>query len=110
MGTCGESKNVFAVTSKVPCKCCDSVCPVCFDCSVCSVFAGVTGPDNSDSEPLSVSSSAPLPDADSNSDFTSICSSECSGNDSGDSCELSAGGQVSDRILKESLKLSLIHI
>ena len=78
------------------CKCCDSVCPVCFDCSV---FAELAEPDN---EPISVSSIAPLRDEDSTSEAISICSSECS--DSGDSCKVTAGEQVSDQKLKENLK------
>ena len=48
VSVCEESENVLAVTSEVSCKCCDSVCPVCFDCSVCSVFASLAEPDNSD--------------------------------------------------------------
>ena len=39
-------------------KCCESVCPVCFNYSVCSVFAGVVKPeDNSDIEPMPMSRS-----------------------------------------------------
>ena len=48
VSVCEESENVFAVTSEVSCKCCDSVYPVCFDCSVCSMFASLAVPDNSD--------------------------------------------------------------
>ena len=48
VSVCEESENVLSVTSEVSCKCCDSVCPVCFDCSVCSVFAGLAVPDDSD--------------------------------------------------------------
>ena len=48
VSVCEESENVLAVTSEVSCKCCDSVCPVCFDCSVCSVFASLAVPDDSD--------------------------------------------------------------
>ena len=48
VSVCEESENVLTVTSEVSCKCCDSVCPVCFDCSVCSVFASLAVPDDSD--------------------------------------------------------------
>ena len=113
LDACEESKSVSIVTSKA--KCCDSVCPVCFHCSVCSVFAGVAEPDNSDSEPKSVSNDsepismsncAPQPNdvGDSNSEHVCICSSECLGSTSGDSCEARAGEQVTDQKLKESLK------
>ena len=48
VSVCEESENVLSVTSEVSCKCCDSVCPVCFDCSVCSVFASLAVSDDSD--------------------------------------------------------------
>ena len=113
LDACEESKSVFVVTSKV--KCSDSVRPVCFHCSVCSVFAGVAEPDNSDSEPKSVSNDsepismsnyAPQPDdvGDSNSEPVRICSSECLGSTFGDSCEARADEQVADQKSKESLK------
>ena len=96
LDACGESR--FSVY--------DSVCPVCFHCSVCSVFAGVAEPDNSDSEPISMSNCAPQPNdvGDSNSEPICMCSSECLGSTSGDSCEVRADEQVTDQILKESLK------
>ena len=49
-----KNLSVDVVSSGEVSKCCDSVCPVCFHCSVCSVFAGVAEPDdNSNSEPKS---------------------------------------------------------
>ena len=48
VSVCVESENVLAVTSEVSRKCCDSVCLVCFDYSVCSMFANLAEPDNSD--------------------------------------------------------------
>ena len=59
---------------------------------MCSVFAGVAEPDNSDSEPISMSNCAPKPNdvGDSNNKPICMCSSECLGSTSGDSYEVRA--------------------
>ena len=117
-----DALQVSGISSQV--QCCDSVCPVCFHCSVCSVFASVAEPDNSDTEPISTSSDselmsvssdsepmsmfncAPQPagDVDGASEPISVCSSECSSSSAGDCFEVKAGKQVTDHELKESLK------